>query len=107
MVTRDVWRTLTPIFDTSLSRSYLVAQGEVFAIVNSSITSTQIDPPRGDATEFAKQTADEKPSLSTNSLAMWQYLFAYYVVTLRCSILSIACTMDNSHPNETSNAPTV
>ncbi len=45
MVTSDAWRTLTPIFDTALSSGQLVAQGEVFAIVNSHITSTQLDPP--------------------------------------------------------------
>jgi len=45
MVTRDAWRSLTPIFDTSLSSGHLIAQGEVFAIVNSSITSNQLDPP--------------------------------------------------------------
>jgi len=45
MVTHDAWRTLTPIFDTSLSSSALIAQGEVFAIVNSFISSTQLDPP--------------------------------------------------------------
>lgn len=45
MVTRDAWRTLTPIFDTGLSSGNLVAQGEVFAIVDSFITATQLDPP--------------------------------------------------------------
>src|SRR6266496_3250993 len=45
MVTSDAWRTLTPIFDTSLSCGQLIAQGEIFAIVNSVITATQLDPP--------------------------------------------------------------
>ncbi len=45
MITRDAWRTLTPIFDMSLSSSQLIAQGEVFAIINSTITSAQLDPP--------------------------------------------------------------
>src|SRR2546421_4272344 len=45
MLTRDAWRTLTPIFDTWLSSGHLIAQGEVFAIVNYLVTPTQLDPP--------------------------------------------------------------
>ena len=45
MLTRDAWRTLTPIFDTGLSSGHLIAQGEVFAIVNYLVTPTQLDPP--------------------------------------------------------------
>jgi AraC-like DNA-binding protein/quercetin dioxygenase-like cupin family protein len=45
MVTHETWRALTPIFDISLSSESLIAQGEVFAIVNSFISSTQLDPP--------------------------------------------------------------
>jgi AraC-like DNA-binding protein len=45
MVTLDAWRSLTPIFDTQLSSDQLVAQGEVFAIVEAPVTSTHLDPP--------------------------------------------------------------
>lgn len=45
MLTHGAWRTLTPIFDTGLSRGHLIAQGEVFAIVNYLVTPTQLDPP--------------------------------------------------------------
>src|SRR2546428_5625552 len=42
MVTHDAWR---PIFDTGLSNGHLVAQREVFAVIDAPITSTQLDPP--------------------------------------------------------------
>lgn len=45
MATRNAWRTLTPIFETGLSNDHLVTQGEVFAIVDAVVTSTQPDPP--------------------------------------------------------------
>jgi AraC-like DNA-binding protein/quercetin dioxygenase-like cupin family protein len=42
MVIHDGWR---PVLDTGLSNGHVVAQRDVFAVVDAAITATQLDPP--------------------------------------------------------------